>query len=222
MIRKFVGFLSLLVLLGMASDTVLGCACCAEPGTYDIWTGRPDNYYSGLLDDIEFTPDAALFTTEAGFDLIKGLRSIRKEYESDAWVASPGEFRLVNSFANKTWSFQLKTKGGKAGTLNLPMPAKMLIFKVDIHDDSDKGNGPLLYKEFRFKGNVRTGTGFFKPDIAPATSYFLVFQGRGNGCDNASDFTNWRLELNGPKANYAFFGKLKADDKDAWSGLNDA
>jgi len=36
----------------------------------------------------------------------------------------------------------------------------------------------------------------------------LIFQGRGNRCDNAEDFTHWRLEISGKKTSYAFFGEL--------------
>ncbi len=88
------------------------------------------------------------------------------------------------------------------------MPSQMVTFKVDIHDEDDRPNGPILYKEFRFKGNVSGGTGIFRSSIARPSTYFLVFQGRGNGCDNASDFTHWRLEVSGPRADYAFYGKL--------------
>jgi hypothetical protein len=187
------------------------CACCAEIGTYSIWTGKPDSYQRDLLKDILFQKDAALYTTEAGFDGIKGLHGIQKEYESDAWTASPGEFSLVNTFKGSAWRFQLKTRAGTSGSVTLPLPAKMLTFKADIHDNPDQGLGPTLYKEFRFQGKVTAATGFFKPDVTPATSYFLVFQGRGNGCDNAEDFTHWRLEITGPKASYAFFGKTTAN-----------
>ena len=192
----------------MFSSTIsaFACACCAEPGTYSIWTGRPNSYQTGLLKDILFQKDAALFMTEAGFDGFKGLRGIQKEYESDSWMATPGEFRLVNSFKGTSWHFELKTKGGKAGSVTLPLPPKMLIFKADLHDSTAERPEPTLYKEFRFQGKVGAATGFLKPDVTPTTSYFLVFQGRGNGCDNAADFTHWRLEITGPKAGYAFFG----------------
>ncbi|MEP7077322.1 MAG: hypothetical protein ABI878_16070 [Acidobacteriota bacterium] len=192
-----------------ASVSALACACCAEPGTYSIWTGKPNNYQTGLLKDIEFQKDAALYMTEAGFDGIKGLRGIQKEYESDSWTATPGEFNLTNPFKSSAWRFQLETKGGRSGTITLPLPAKMLIFKADIHDRPENSE-ITLYKEFRFQGKVGAATGFFKPDMTAATSYFLVFQGRGNGCDNAEDFTHWRLEITGPKASYSFFGKPAA------------
>ena len=85
----------------------------------------------------------------------------------------------------------------------------MVSFKVDTHenDNAESGLGPVLYKEWRFEGTV-SGTGIFKTGMAPMTKYFLVFQGRGNLCDSAGDFTDWRLEITGKKASYAFYGKI--------------
>jgi hypothetical protein len=204
-------FLFVFVALGVIfPSNTMACACCAEPGTYMIWTGKASEYELGLLGEMTFDNKAALFMTEAGFDGMKGLESIEKDYESESWTASPGEFNLANSFAAKTWKFNFKTPTGKLGILTLPMPLQMLQFKVDIHDNSDTGLGPILYKEWRFKGTVTSGTGIFKSSIIRPTSYFLVFQGRGNGCDNAEDFTHWRLEVTGRKADYAFFGKLNS------------
>ncbi|HSK73862.1 MAG TPA: hypothetical protein VK892_19345, partial [Pyrinomonadaceae bacterium] len=54
------------------------------------------------------------------------------------------------------------------------------------------------------------GNGIFKSSIIKPTTYFLVFQGRGNNCDDVLDFTHWRLEINGRNADYAFFGKLSS------------
>lgn len=190
---------------------ISACACCAEPGTYSIRTGKPDGYYLEILKEIKFGDTANLYLTEADFEIIKGLDEIKKDFNNESWVAMAGELGLTNSFAVKTWEFNLKTKSGKTGTLTLPMPAQMLTFKVDIHDGKTiGGGGPLLYKEFRFKGNVQSGTGFFRAGIVKPTTYFLVFQGRGNGCDNTEDFTHWHLEISGRKARYEFYGKLSS------------
>jgi hypothetical protein len=203
-------FLALACLASFANDA-LACACCSESGEYRIWTGKPDKYNVDLLAEMKFDQAAYLFMTEAGFDMIKGLDSIAKAYESDSWVASPEYFSLINAFGAKTWKFNFKTKDGKTGALSLPMPSQMVQFKADIHDGKTAGGGgPLLYKEWRFKGNVQSGSGFFQAGIANPTSYFLVLQGRGNSCDNAEDFTSWRLEIDGKKAKYAFFGKLSS------------
>jgi hypothetical protein len=117
----------------------------------------------------------------------------------------------VSTFTAKTWKFTLKSKGGKTGTLTLPIPTQMVSFKVDIHD-GEPNTETSLYKEFRYKGTVSSGTSLFKAGIVRPTTYFLVFQGRGNNCDNASDFTHWRLEITGPKASYAFYGKMVTTD----------
>jgi hypothetical protein len=203
--------LALVACLALFSNDAYACACCAEEGEYHIWTGKPDKYNVDLLSEMKFQEAAYLYMNEAGFDVLKGLDSIRKVYESESWVASPEYFSLINNFAGKTWKFNFKTKDGQKGTLTLPMPAQMVQFKVDIHDgETSGGGGPLLYKEWRFKGVVQSGNGFFQAGIAQPTTYFLVLQGRGNGCDNAEDFTAWRLEIDGRKAKYAFFGKLNA------------
>jgi len=162
---------------------------------------------------MRYAPVANLYETEAGSDLIKGLGSINKELETSDYVM-PMNFDLRKaSFASDTWNFVLRSPKGAAGSLTLPLPPRMVEFKVDIHDGSDKGLGPLLYKEFRFEGRVASATGFTKGGIVRGTTYSLVFQGRGNGCNDVSDFTHWRLAVEGPQASYAFFGKLESGRK---------
>ncbi|HEY8561941.1 MAG TPA: hypothetical protein VIL74_16325 [Pyrinomonadaceae bacterium] len=192
------------------SNNALACACCAEPGTYMIYTGKPSEHVHGILDSMKFDRETDLYMTEAGFDMIKGIEDVRKEMESDSWNYETSALGLVNEFTNKTWKFTIKTPGGKTGTLALPMPAQMVQFKVDIHDTEDVGLGVQLYKEFRFKGYVQNGTGIFRSSIIKPTTYFLVFQGRGNGCDDVADFTHWHLEIDGKKGRYEFNGKLAA------------
>lgn len=209
--KKLFTVVFLTILMLVSTGETMACACCAEPGTYSIWTGKPDGYYLEVLQGVKFNEEADLYMTEAGFDGIKGLDGIAKSYESDAGEWSPDFFSLANTFSAKTWKFNFKTKDGKIGTLTLPLPAQMLAFKVDIHDGKiSGGGGPLLYKEFRFKGIAQSGTGLFKSGIVKPTTYFLVLKGRGNGCDNAEDFTHWYLEIEGKKAEYSFFGKLSS------------
>lgn len=85
------------------------------------------------------------------------------------------------------------------------MPTVFTRHKVDM-DGVDTGLGVSLYKEFSITGKVSNATGIFRSANA-TTKYTLVFQGRGNGCDDALDFNRWRLELKGAKASYSFFGK---------------
>lgn len=205
--KILVAFLSVVSLLA-SSSSALACACCAEHGTYSLWIGTPDSYRLGLLNDMRFGKTADLFMTEAAFESIRGLGSIEKEFES----AAAGVFNIVDAYTGNTWRIQIKSPGGKSGTLVLPRPSKMSIFKVDTHEVEVGQGEARLYKEFRFNGTVNSGSGIFKASTIKPTTYSLVFQGRGNECDNAADFTHWRLEVKGSKASYAFFGKMKTSN----------
>lgn len=185
---------TLLMVTLMFPAQVWACACCADDGEYGISFGRPNSYQLGLLKQIRFGEAATLFTNAAGFDAIRGLLNPKEDYA------------LHGSFAGSI--FKLVFRDDKIpGTLNLRLPARMLSYRVDIHDKQAGGGGPLLYKEWRFEG-VANGAGLFQAGFAAPAKYFLVFQGRGNNCDNAADFTHWRLEITGRRASYAFFGEL--------------
>lgn len=186
-------FVSLITLF--PSDA-LACACCTERGTYSINTKKPAQFELDELKRIQFGT-ANLYLT-AGEDKIKGISPVGENYSPNGLLQ------------NSVWKFDITDGAGKAGTLNLTKPVSMVEFMADLHDNEGGGNGPILYKEWRFKYRVQSGTGIFKNGIAPATEYFLVLQGRGNFCTNAEDFKNWRLEISGKKADYAFFGDLKS------------
>ncbi len=194
-----ISLLCMFVLPGSA----LACACCIDPGYYSISTSKPTSYELGMLDEMKFDSVGNLYETEAGFDGIRGLDALRKDEAN----GDPIELSMVGAFLNRTWKFTFTSKG-RPGTLVLPMPTTMLRFKVDQHQN-EPGTEPFLYKELRFKGVVSSGNGLFNKDIAKPTSYFLVFQGHGNGCDSSADYSHWRLELSGPKAEFAFFGKMQ-------------
>lgn len=208
-IKRIFELSGFLLIVLTVSRSAIACACCAEPGSYDVWTGKPEAHTLDVLGDIKFSKTAELYMTAAEFEGLKGLESLRKEYESDTWVAEAGEFDLAVSFTGRLWRLSFKSRGGQTGILVLPTPVQMSIYKADIHDGKQAGGGgPLLYKEYIFKGRVTSAAGFFRPGTVRPAQYTLVFQGRGNSCDNASDFTHWRFEVTGPKADYAFFGGL--------------
>lgn len=217
MLRRPAGKLIFAVLLFFAvvvllPETANACACCSEPGTYYISTGKPQSFQIDLLKEMKFKNKAVLFMTEAGFDGMKGLQDIQSEYEA----ANEFDFGVTGAFSANSWKLNFKTAKGKTGALTLPMPTTMVNYVVDIRDgQTSAGGGPLLYKEWRFKGNFNNAAGFFKSGVMAPTTYFLVFQGRGNGCDNAEDFKHWRLEITGKKADYAFYGDMNVTEPTA-------
>ena len=151
------------------------------------------------MERMHFGATAYLFTGEAEPDAAaKGL------------VQPADTYSLSGSLVGNLWKLTFRNGDG-SGTLNLPLPAKMLRYAADIHDGRTKPGypEPVLYKEWRFEGEVN-GAGFFKAGITPRTKYFLVLQGRGNSCDAAEDFTHWQLKIIGRKADYSFYGELGA------------
>jgi hypothetical protein len=171
------------------------CACCSDEGDYYVRTGRPSEYELSLMQRIRFGRKANLYLTPGGYESAKGLPPDVESYG------------LGGSLVGGVWKLAFRD-GKKTGTLSLPLPARVTSYAADIHDgQTSAGGGPLLYKEWRFEGQV-SGTGLFKAGIVGPTKYLLVLQGRGNGCQNAEDFKHWRLQINGRRAAYSFYGEL--------------
>jgi hypothetical protein len=160
---------------------------------------KPDEFKLSVIKRILFSTKADLWTGEAEpEDAAKGLAHPANSYS------------LTGSLVGNVWKLTFRN-GDESGTLDLPLPAKMLRFAADIHGELAKPGypEPLLYKEWRFEGEVK-GTGVFKAGITAGTKYLLVFQGRGNSCDAAENFTHWQLKITGKKADYSFYGELGA------------
>jgi hypothetical protein len=193
--KSLVAFVIVAILLASPASA-LACACCAETGHYFSGQTDLDEYPLSQLKRMRFARTASLFLTEAGI-----------EEDSQGIDQAKPNYSIVGSFLKDIWRLTFRAGSG-TGLLELPLPEKIWEHSADIHDNkTSPGGGPLLYKEWRLEGKV-TGTGIFKSGIVGATKYTLVLQGRGNGCDNAEDFSNWRLDVRGEKARYAFFGKL--------------
>jgi hypothetical protein len=174
----------------------LACACCSSPGHYFSGSVDLGDYPLSELKRLRFARTAVLFATEAGIE------------EDAVGISQPKpNYVLQGAFVENVWRLTFRS-GANTGTLELPLPSKMWNHSADIHDGKlSPGGGPLLYKEWRLEGEIK-GSGIFKNGMTAPAKDVLVLQGRGNGCDNAEDFGNWRLQVRGEKADYAFYGKL--------------
>jgi len=187
----FVLFISILLAFPVQSLANF-CACCAERGQYWMRTSKLSDYEIGELKRLQIA-ETTLYTDEGYPDTIKGIMPLEEYYTANfLWQKTGWKFDFVND------------KNAK-GILNLLNSPTFIDFRTDTYNEGE----PILYKELRFKAKVGSANGIFSKGMAPATDYFLVLQGKGNNCMNAEDFTHWRLEINGKKAKYAFFGKLK-------------
>jgi hypothetical protein len=186
---------ALLLLSAAPSMAAAACACCADTGDWYEQTRRMQAYEIDQLRRIRFSDAASLFLTEAD-DAIKGLPV---DYQP---------FALSNFFKpGNALTLTFKGERGAAGSLVLLLPRVVTSFGVDMHQYPEGSSGPILYKEWRFEGSVN-GSGIFKNGLARGTKFHLILQGQGNNCLSAEDFKNWRLQIKGPRASYAFYGKL--------------
>lgn len=186
--------LTVFAVLLLLPAELLACACCAEHGHYRLSYSEPDEYAMNILKELRFS-SPNLYMTAAGEEGVEGLKAIAESYKADGMLA------------DKTWKFNFTDSENRTGMLNLPMPEKMVQYEVDIREDENISAGsPNLYKEWRFKANVKDKTGIFQSN--EKVEYFLVLQGRGNACTFAEDFKNWRLEITGKNTDFAFFGKI--------------
>jgi len=178
---------SLTILMSMSTEA-LACACCSNENEYRINFRQATSYERGIMRDLKFGAAA-------------------QRSESPASDAAPATYALSGGLTGNAWNLNFRD-GNRNGSLTLTLPLKMLSYVVDTHDgQTSDGGGPRLYKEWRFEGRANA-TGFLRSGGSTPTSYFLVFQGRGNRCDNAGDFSHWRLELKGARGRYTLTGEL--------------
>jgi hypothetical protein len=198
MTRRLFIFVAIVILL-IQPCRVWACACCAHKGEYQIEFVKPDGYTLSAMKRIRFGTKAELWTGEA-----------EPEVAAEGLIHPADSYSLNGSLVGNVWKLTFRN-GDEFGTLDLPLPAKIFRFAADIHDGWTKPgySEPVLYKEWRFEGEVN-GTGVFKAGITAGTKYVLVFQGRGNSCDGAENFTHWQLKIAGKKADYSFYGELGA------------
>jgi hypothetical protein len=92
-VRKMTIVAGLLVCIVSAAISVMACACCVDPGYYEISTGGR-RYELATLEEIKFDGVGNLYESEAGFDGIKGLDVFRKFEET----ATPLDLNVVEKF----------------------------------------------------------------------------------------------------------------------------
>ena len=196
-LRSLLRLLTVTLLISFVPSLAWACACCSHEGEYYRGSGKIADYEMELIKEMRFGDSAILFTSEADIeDMATGIINPKDNY------------KFNGSLAGRVWKLTFRD-GPNVGSLSFSMPFRMQTLKFDLRNgEKSGGGGPLLYKEWRLEGMVN-GTGIFRPGLVGPTRYSLIFQGRGNSCDNAGDFNAWRLEVKGKKADYAFYGDMK-------------
>ena len=181
----------------VSAQTALACACCTETAQRIVATTnlRPDKLVQ--IEMMRFAKEAKLYSGVADNE-IRGVEHPTTDY---ALAVAMQEDRMVFSFRDAK---------GRPGTLTLMLPQTISIFEVDPRgEDIDKGLGPSLYKEWTLSANA-LGDGLFRGVVGPGQRLHLIFHGRGLGCTEASHFTDWTLQIEGPLADkVTFYGALE-------------
>jgi hypothetical protein len=177
-VRRAVAVLAVLAGLVVAGRAE-ACACCAEPGTWYQLTSplRPDE--RAELAKLRFRTATVVQTPEGagGFTSL----AMKARLVGRVWVWEIGPFRA-----------------------RLTLPRSATALGADVHDGKmGGGGGPLLYKELRLVGPLRTA------GMGKGTRYRLVLQGRGNNCLNAADFRSWHLDVLGGPKRYSLYGTFR-------------
>jgi len=172
------------------------CACCTNLGQRSVGVAKLDAYKIGVLEEMRFASMANLYSGEADPSDTKGISSPSVSYE------------LKAGWSKEQLTFTFRDETGKSGTLSLRRPGTVSIFAVDPRTQDQEGSqGPALYKEWKITSKP-TGSGIFNVGFGANQLLTVIFQGRGNSCTSADDFSHWTLVMQGPKANYMFFGRL--------------
>ena len=173
----------------------LACACCSERGTRVDRSVALDDPTRTQLERMTFGKEAALTTgmDDAPTGLPRGMGS---------------ELALAVTRTGDAMTFAFRAHNGMNGALRFAMPKQMWLFTVDTYGDArDEGLGPPLYTEWRLTADA-TGDGVFSRATAGRKAT-LIFHGRGRGCTEAEDFTDWSLVLHGTGATITFYGRLE-------------
>ena len=112
--------LIMLAAIAAAPTAAFACACCIDPGYYEISTSRPTDYEISYISELKFGAAANLYESEAGFDGVKGLDQLRKDQEADLQF----DLSMVEAFVGNTWTMTIKSSTGHEGTSTFAWPPK--------------------------------------------------------------------------------------------------
>ena len=186
---------SALVMIGLATDGALACACC---------TNRAGRY-------VEVEP-----LTAWRLDKIEQMTFAEEAFVAQGAADHPidltdfGPTLQVAVTQKKTEIvFAFRGDRGRTSEVTLALPDTISIFEVDPRGgEPDAGLGPAFYKEWQLSGTA-TAAGVLRPLVESRDQKVtLIVHGRGRGCTEASEFTDWTLTIGGPAGKLTLYGAL--------------
>jgi hypothetical protein len=190
------GLAAALVTFYLATDA-MACACCTNRAgrTVEVETLRA--YRLDMIERMTFAEEA--FVGQGAADHPIDLQ----DFGTSA--------RLAVTRTRTEIVFAFRGEAGGASDLTLAIPKTISIFEVDPRgSEPDAGLGPAFYKEWQLTGTA-TATGVLRPLVeAGGQMVTLIVHGRGRGCTEASEFTDWTLMIHGPAGKLTLYGALSS------------
>jgi len=181
----------------IATDVAFACACCTNrAGRYvAVETLSADRL--GKVEQMTFAEEA--FVAQEAADPPIDLQDLGTTWQL--------------AVTQKTTEIVFAFRGEAGGTtdVTLAVPQTISIFEIDPRGrEPDAGLGPALYKEWQLTGSA-TATGLLRPLVESGDQKVtLIVHGRGGGCAEASEFTDWTLTIHGAAGKLTLYGALSS------------
>jgi hypothetical protein len=196
-IRTLIILASALVTVWSTTDVARACACCTNRAGRYVAVEALSGHRLDMIGQITFAEDA--FVAQGAAD---------HPIDLQAFGNSP---QLAVRQTSTEIVFSFRGEDGRRSDVRLPLPGTISIFEVDPRGgEPDAGLGPTLFKEWQLSGSA-TATGVLQP-LAEAgdQKVTLIVHGRGRGCTEASEFTDWTLMFEGPAGKLTLYGALSS------------
>jgi hypothetical protein len=182
-------------LVTLATDTALACACCTNRAGRYVEVEKLSDQRLDTIAQMTFAKDA--FVGQSAADHPIDL----KDFDTTLQLAvTQTKTEIV---------FAFRGDANRASEVTLAFPDTISIFEVDPRGgEPDAGLGPAFYKEWQLTGTAKA-TGVLRPLVESSDhKVTLIVHGRGRGCTEASEFTDWTLMLQGPAGKLTLYGAL--------------
>lgn len=198
-IRFPIALAAALATLWLATTAALACACCSNRASRYVEVERLGEHRLNVIEQMTFA--RAAFVAEGAADHPAEIQQLGTRLQ----------LSVTRSAQEMVFSF--RGQRDLVTVLTLAMPATIAIFEVDPRGDSkDEGLGPVLYKEWQISANAKV-TGILRSMVASSQKVTLILHGRGRGCTDAMDFTDWTLLIHAPTVKITLYGALSSGSR---------
>ena len=187
--------ISALVMLWFATDPALACACCTNRAGRYVAVEPASGWRLDTIGQMTFADEA--FVAQGATD-----------HPIDLTDFGP-TLQLAVTQSKTEIVFALRDERGRTSEARLRLPDTISIFEVDPRgSEPDAGLGPAFYKEWQLTGSA-TATGVLRLLLESGDrKATLIVHGRGRGCTDASEFTDWTLTIDGAAGKLTLYGPL--------------